>query len=123
MREDGRDRALVPGTRIEVQIRMGCGPEFERQDDWLCDFLVHDPAWTVDGDTLTLTNGRTTLVLLDRRLAETDLPLDGTTWTVVSVLGEGGRVEHNRLKLRGPTGNTGLNLSAVRPEGGPYPSF
>lgn len=230
VREGDRERALVPGTRIRVQIRkdgvliaqvgcntlsggialddgvlrceraietqMGCGPELERQDDWLWDFLVHEPAWTVDGDTLTLTNGGTTIVLLDRRLAETDLPLDGTTWIVVSVLGGGGLAERlittsratltlngtrvtgstgsspftatvtrdddtliftqftvtptnprgqaadleravleslrapltytidsNRLRLRGRTGNTGLNLTAVRPEGSPDPTF
>ncbi|MET9310625.1 META domain-containing protein [Kribbella sp. NPDC003505] len=40
-----------------------------------------------------MTNGRATLVLLDRRFAEPDLPLDGTTWTVESVV-RGDALEH-----------------------------
>jgi heat shock protein HslJ len=100
VQENGVKRALLPGTRIKVQIRkdgvliaragcnelsggimlddgvlrferaiqtqMGCGPELEAQDDWFFGFLLHEPLWTVDGDTFTLTDGRTTLVLLDR---------------------------------------------------------
>jgi heat shock protein HslJ len=127
VQENGVDRALVPGTRIGVQIRkdgvliaragcnelsggimlddgvlrcesaiqtqMGCGPEFEAQEDWFFGFLLHEPEWTVDGDTLTLTDGRTTLVLLDGRFAEPDLPLDGTAWTVESVV-RGDALEH-----------------------------
>lgn len=255
VQEDGVERALVPGTRIMVQIRkdgvliaragcnelsggitlddgvlrlasaetidddgvlqfasgpihtqMFCGPEFATQDDWFFGFLADEPQWTVDGDTFTLTDGRTTMVLLDRSLAEPDLPLDNTVWTVESVV-RGERLEHyvgvdpatlvldgarvagttgrnlftaivtrdgdtlaftqlavgpatagrphpgfsheyrttraadlehavleglrtpltysiesNHLRLRGPTRTTGLNLTAPRPEGSPYPT-
>ncbi|MER7245000.1 META domain-containing protein [Kribbella sp. NPDC000426] len=174
-----------------VQTQIGCGPELEAQDDWLMEFVTRRPAWTIDGDTLTLNSGGTTIVLLDRRLAEPDLPLDGTDWTVQSILiddddlrwrytlgdaatltlngtratGSTGSssftatvirddrtltlndlvvaptrptgraadleravleilrtpltysIESNRLRLRGPTGITGFNLIAVRPEG------
>ena len=127
VQNNGVERALLPGTRIGVQIRkdgvliaragcnelsggimlddgvlrfaraiqtqMGCGPEFEAQDDWFFGFLLHEPLWTVDGDTFNLTDGRATLVLLDRRFAEPDLPLDGTTWTVESVV-RGETLEH-----------------------------
>ncbi|WP_165547221.1 META domain-containing protein [Kribbella sindirgiensis] len=138
VQDDGVERAVVPGTRIRVQIRkdgvliaragcnslsggimlddgvlrfdsseiiedgvlrfasgpiqtqMNCGPEFSTQDDWFFGFLVHEPEWTVDGDTFTLTNGRTTFVLLDIRLAEPDPPLDGTLWTVEAILRDTG---------------------------------
>jgi heat shock protein HslJ len=181
--------------RIELAewTLMGCGPELEAQDDWLAELLMHQPDCDVVGDTLTLTSGGTTLVLLDRRIAEPDLPLDGTIWTVESVVrGDGGPFEHyggagpatlilngaqatgstggspftaavtrdnrtltfadvtltparptgraadleqavlenlrtplnyaiesNHLELRGPTRTTGLNLTAVRPDGNP----
>jgi heat shock protein HslJ len=149
VQEDGVERALVPGTRIRLQIRkdgvliaragcnslsgaivlddgvlrvepgvqtqMGCGPEFEAQEDWVFEFLLHEPEWAVDGDTFTLTNGRITLVLLDRRLAEPDPPLDGTLWIVESVVRDKNHVEHYAgvvpatLTLNGTlaTGSTG----------------
>jgi heat shock protein HslJ len=47
-----------------IQTQMGCGPELEAQDEWLVGFLLHEPAWVVDGDTLTLTSEGTTLVLV-----------------------------------------------------------
>ncbi|NIK60992.1 META domain-containing protein [Kribbella shirazensis] len=77
-----------------IQTQMGCGPEFEAQDDWLVGFLIHEPEWSVDGDTLTLIDGGTTIVLLDERFAEPDLPLDGTTWTVELVVGGDNAVQH-----------------------------
>ena len=95
-----------------IQTQMGCGPEFGAQEDWVFGFLLHEPEWTVDGDTFTLTNGRTTFVLLDTRLAEPDPPLDGTLWTVESVVGD--RRDYNgvvpaTLTLNGTlaTGSTG----------------
>ncbi|RZT27222.1 META domain-containing protein [Kribbella sp. VKM Ac-2569] len=76
-----------------IQTQMGCGPEFEAQDDWLMRLLLDEPEWSVEGDTLTLIDGGTTIVLLDRRFAEPDLPLDGTTWTIESVV-RGGLFQH-----------------------------
>lgn len=97
-----------------IQTQMGCGPERVAQEDWLFDFLIHEPRWSVEGDTLTLTDGGTTIVLLDRRLSEPDLPLDGTTWTVEAVV-RGGAFQHHvgvgpaTLTLDGSraTGSTG----------------
>jgi heat shock protein HslJ len=150
VQEDGVERALVPWTRIRVQIRkdgvliaragcnslsgaialdhgvlrfangaietqMGCGPEFEAQEDWVFEFLVHEPEWTVDGDTFTLTNGRTTFVMLDTRLAEPDPPLDGTLWIVDSFVRDKDLFEHYpglaTLTLNGTlaTGSTGIS--------------
>ncbi|TDW23875.1 META domain-containing protein [Kribbella kalugense] len=185
-----------------IQTQVGCGPELEAQDDWLAGLLMQSDG-VVDGDTLTLTSGGTTLVLLDRRLANPDFPLEGSTWQVESVvrgdvfehfilagprslvvIGKAGltingthvtgstgsssftatvsrdgstlvfseltvetthprgraadleqvvlenlrtpltyTIESNRMKLRGPTRTTGLNLVAVRPDGSPAGSL
>ncbi|WP_165549838.1 META domain-containing protein [Kribbella speibonae] len=164
VQDDGVERALVPGTRIRVQIRkngvliaragcnslsggitlddgvlrfptveitdddgvlrfasgpiqtqMGCGPEFGAQEDWVFGFLLHEPEWTVDGDTFTLTNGRTTFVLLDTRLSEPDPPLDGTLWIVDAVVRGKDLCEHHpglaTLIINGTlaTGSTGCS--------------
>lgn len=98
-----------------IQTQMGCGPEFEAQEDWFFGFLLHEPEWTVDGDTFTLTNGRTTSVLLDTRLAEPDPPLDGTLWIVDAVVRGKDLFEHHpglaTLILNGTlaTGSTGCS--------------
>jgi heat shock protein HslJ len=72
---------------------MGCDPASQAQDEWLGELLKHRPTWKLEGDTLTLTRGSTTLVLQDRRIVEPDLPLAGTKWTVDGVV-SGEAVEH-----------------------------
>jgi heat shock protein HslJ len=39
----------------------------------------------LDGDEFTLTSGGVVMTLLDREVADPDLPLVGTTWTVTSI--------------------------------------
>jgi heat shock protein HslJ len=75
---------------------------------------------------LTLTSGGTTITLLDRRIAEPDLPLDGTTWTVVSVvLGAHGSSRHyggvgpatltiNGVLAAGSTGSSPFTATVTR---------
>jgi len=65
---------------------MGCDPDLHAQDEWLVAFLTSEPAWSLDGDTLTLTGETDTLVLLDREVADPDRPLEGTTWTVDGII-------------------------------------
>lgn len=116
---DGRERLLVPGTRIRIDFRdgrigvgagcnrlggdyridgdvlrianaavteMGCDPERHAQDEWLFDFLGQGPTVALAGDVLTLSLGTTTITLLDREVAEPDLPLVGTDWVLSSIL-------------------------------------
>lgn len=116
---DGRERSLVPGTRIRIDFRagrigasagcnqlggdyrieggllrlanaavteMGCDPERHAQDEWLFDFLGRGPTVTLADDVLTLSLGTTTITLLDREVAEPDLPLVGTDWVLASML-------------------------------------
>ena len=65
---------------------MGCDPDRHAQDDWLVAFLGSRPTVALDGDDLVLTSGGTILALVDREVAEPDLPLVGTTWTVDTII-------------------------------------
>jgi heat shock protein HslJ len=66
---------------------MGCDDERHAQDDWLVSFLDSRPSVVQEGDKLTLTSGSTVIALQDREVAEPDVPLTGTTWTVDSIIG------------------------------------
>ena len=74
---------VVEGGAI---TEMGCDEERHAQDDWLFAFLGSQPAIAQEGDKLTLTSGETVIALQDREVAEPDLPLTGTTWTVDTIL-------------------------------------
>jgi len=61
---------------------MACEPPLMDQDTWLAEFLSSGPAVTLDGDTLTLTSGDVSIVLVDRIVADPDRPIEGTRWVV-----------------------------------------
>ncbi len=65
---------------------MGCDEERHAQDEWLFGFIGAQPSVAQEGDKLTLTSGATVITLQDREVAEPDLPLTGTTWTVDSII-------------------------------------
>jgi len=65
---------------------MGCDDPRHAQDDWLAEFLGSRPTVTQSGSDLTLTAGGTVITLQDSEVAEPDLPLTGTTWTVDSII-------------------------------------
>jgi heat shock protein HslJ len=65
---------------------MGCDAPRHAQDDWLAKLLQNKPTWKLEADVLTVTSGGTTISLLDRKSAEPDLPLDGTKWTLETVI-------------------------------------
>jgi heat shock protein HslJ len=79
--EDGR--LIVEGGAM---TEMGCDDERHAQDDWLFGLLGAGPSVTQDGDTLTLSADGTVVTLQDREVAEPDQPLEGTTWTVDSII-------------------------------------
>ncbi|MEU8223690.1 META domain-containing protein [Kribbella sp. NPDC048915] len=68
------------GTAIRSQ------PPLRDQEEWLKAFLMSRPSWRLNGDELTLNADGTTITLLDRRIAEPDLPLDGTRWKVAATI-------------------------------------
>ncbi|MEV6268005.1 META domain-containing protein [Kribbella sp. NPDC051936] len=66
--------------------QVGCQPPLRDQEEWLKTFLTSEPSWEVNGDELTLTSASTTITLLDRQIAEPDVPLDGIRWNVVTTI-------------------------------------
>jgi heat shock protein HslJ len=65
---------------------MGCDDARHAQDDWLASFLGAQPSIVQEGDKLNLTSGSTAIALQDREVAEPNLTLTGTTWTVDSII-------------------------------------
>lgn len=73
-------------TGLEGTTEIGCSPERIRQDDWLTDFLTSEPTLRLNGDSLRLTSGDTTIDLLDIEVADPDRPLVGTRWRINTVV-------------------------------------
>jgi heat shock protein HslJ len=69
-----------------AMTEMGCDPDRHAQDDWLATFLGARPAVRLAGNELALEGGGTIIRLLDREVADPDLPLSGTLWTVDSII-------------------------------------
>lgn len=78
------DGQLLVGDLSTTEI--GCDPDRHAQDAWLSSFLGSGPDLTLTGNDLVLESAGTIITLLDREVADPDLPLAGTTWTVVSVI-------------------------------------
>jgi heat shock protein HslJ len=76
-------RLVVEGSGT---TEIGCDPERHAQDDWLFGFLGARPTVRLAGNDLTLEAGDTIVRLLDREVAEPDLPLVGPTWTLDSIM-------------------------------------
>lgn len=79
--DTGDGKLSMPDLAI---TEMGCDPKLHKQDTWLADLLTAKPSWRLAGDNLVVTSGQTELVLLDRKVAEPDLALEGTKWTVTT---------------------------------------
>lgn len=65
---------------------MGCDAPRHAQDDWLAAFIASRPAVRLADSELALEGGGTVIRLLDREVADPDLPLAGTLWTVDSII-------------------------------------
>ena len=95
---------------------MGCPGLQQGQDSWLANILSGKPAWKLDGNKLDLTAGSTTISLVDRATAEPARALDGTKWTLTTVI-TGDAATHQAgfekawMTLDGErvTGSTGCN--------------
>lgn len=77
------DVLVLDGAMASTQ--MACDTELMNQDAWLSQFLSSKPEVTVDGSTMTLTSGESELTLTDRKVAQPDLPLEGTAWSLESM--------------------------------------
>jgi heat shock protein HslJ len=81
-RADGGVLAITDGAMTE----MACEPELDEQDEWLFAFLGSQPRISQDGDQLVLEDDDTVVSLVDREVAEPDLPLVGPVWTVTAII-------------------------------------
>jgi heat shock protein HslJ len=80
---------LAGGRLLVEQLAttdMGCDPARHEQDAWLATFLEGGPAVRLAGDDLSLEREATIVQLVDRRVADPDRPLVGTTWKVESII-------------------------------------
>lgn len=75
---------LVVGSMFQTE--MGCDRERHAQDDWLQEFFGSKPKLVVQDTRLTLSNGASSLVFLDREVADPDRPLQGTVWAIDSYI-------------------------------------
>jgi heat shock protein HslJ len=77
---------LIGGKLTAPQLAstlMACDDALMAQDTWLAGFLASGPAYTLAGDTLTLTNGTDTMVLGPAPSGEQ--VLESTGWRVTDV--------------------------------------
>jgi heat shock protein HslJ len=65
---------------------MGCDPALMEQDGWISAFLGSQPLATLSGNGLRLVDGETVIDLLDREVAEPDVPLVGRPWTLAGIV-------------------------------------
>jgi heat shock protein HslJ len=68
-----------------ISTEMACAEPLMAQDQWISTFL---PGATVSlaGDTLTITRDGVTLTAVDKKVVSPDLPLEGTTWVLDSLV-------------------------------------
>lgn len=78
------DDDLVVGDMASTQ--MGCEQDLMDQDLWLSDFLTGRPAVELSGDELTLAKDGVTMRLADESSVRETLPLEGTKWTLHTLI-------------------------------------
>jgi heat shock protein HslJ len=80
----------IDGDRLVTtqmsMTEMGCDEARARQDEWLARFLSGSVTYTIDGATLTLTDGTIRLTLLDEEVATPDQPLEDTRWVLDGIV-------------------------------------
>jgi heat shock protein HslJ len=110
-----------------AMTEMACAEPLMALDADLVALLTGRPTLTLQGDDLVLATADRTLTLKDRRIVEPDRPLEGTTWSVTTLItgdaasslpaGTEGtvtlRIEDGRAQVR-PGCNTGSATVQVR---------
>lgn len=75
----------LDGNRLRtdqmITTDMGCKPELMAQDQWVA-ALLNGATLALDGNSLTMSGNGVRLTLLDRVVADPDLPLLGTRWII-----------------------------------------
>lgn len=69
-----------------ASTQMACDEALMDQDSRLSELLTSSPTVAVDGDGMVLTSGDASITFLDRVVADPDRPLEGTEWTLTSII-------------------------------------
>ncbi len=80
------DGKLTTGTMALDHDGLPSRQSVAQSDAWTTTLLTSAPTWSLDGDTLTLTSDDATVTLQDKKIVTPDRPLQGTTWTVTSLI-------------------------------------
>jgi heat shock protein HslJ len=79
----------IEGDRLVTtqlsMTEMGCDGPRQAQDEWLAGFLGN-VTFTLDGDTLVLTDGSVRLTLADKEVVTPDQTLEGTRWVLDGIV-------------------------------------
>ena len=79
----------IEGDRLRTtqmfMTEMGCDGPRQAQDEWLAGFLGN-VTFTLDGDTLVLTDGTVRLTLTDKEVVTPDQTLKGTRWMLDGIV-------------------------------------
>lgn len=79
----------IEGDRLRTtqmfMTEMGCDGPRQAQDEWLAGFLV-DVTFTLDGDTLVLSDGSIRVTLADKEVVMPDQALEGTRWVLDGIV-------------------------------------
>lgn len=79
----------IDGERLRTtqlsMTEMGCDGPRQAQDEWLAAFLGN-VTFTLEGDTLVLTNGTVRLTLTDKEVVTPDQALEGTLWVLDGIV-------------------------------------
>lgn len=106
-------------TDTMASTMMACEPAVMESDAWVTTFLSAQPSWTLSGDTLTVTTDTITVTLADKKVVDPDRPVQGTAWTVTSLITTDAVTSSLALETSAPeltiaadgsvTGSTGCN--------------
>ncbi|WP_028476732.1 META domain-containing protein [Nocardia sp. CNY236] len=108
---------------------MGCPTEREGADEWLNGLLSAEPRWQLDGATLTLHGTDRTVILVDKKRAQPDKPIQGTQWQVTALSTDNAEIRARVIEEVRPTlliaedgsisGTTGCNRMFGRADTSP----
>ncbi|MFQ6395984.1 META domain-containing protein [Nocardia sp. KC 131] len=82
---------------------MACAGDRAGTDEWLTTLLSSTPGWELDDTALTLRGADSTVHLLDKKVAQPDKPLTGTTWIVTETITPDARTRSRVIDEAKPT--------------------
>ncbi|MFD0361016.1 META domain-containing protein [Nocardia sp. GCM10030253] len=82
---------------------MACAGDRAGTDEWLTNLLNSSPGWQLDDTQLTLHGAHSTVHLLDKKVAQPDKPLTGTTWIVTETITPDARTRSQTIDEVKPT--------------------